>query len=40
MKRIVMVVLVGVVLLAGCQKESWDQKQEEAAKAEFLGKKK
>lgn len=40
MKRIVICVLVGVAVLAGCQKQSWDEKQEEAAKAEFLGKKK
>ncbi|WP_426401005.1 hypothetical protein [Ralstonia sp. R-29] len=40
MKRILMLVLVGAAFLAGCQQQSWDEKKEEAAKAEFLGKKK
>jgi hypothetical protein len=40
MKRIIVLVFVGVAFLSGCQKQSWDERQEEAAKAEFLGKKK
>ncbi|WP_413705572.1 hypothetical protein [Ralstonia sp. Ralssp110] len=40
MKRAIVLVLIGSLLLAGCNRQSWDEKREEEAKARFLGDKK
>lgn len=40
MKRALALVLIGTLVLAACNRQSWDEKREEEAKARFLGDKK
>lgn len=40
MKRALVLMLIGALLMAGCNRPSWDEKKEQEAKARFLGEKK